>query len=252
MKWARQFYAKQNEWIGNYMGNITTAHRKNAAIIQRLSGNKVGRLLELGSGGGQNAVAVADLGYSVVTIELVPTAVKNAQQLATQLQKGNIHIIEGDFYEVEFTNPFDIVCYWDGFGIGTDADQQRLLKRIAHWLQPTGFALIEVYTPWYWANEAGRQMDLGNVCRRYDFDAENCRMLDRWWPVDQEEQAVTQSLRCYSPDDLQTVVKGTHLVLESVEPRGAFIAEKNQFVDDVPIEQAMSFLATLRLENYQT
>lgn len=251
MKWVEQFYTKQNEWISNYRGDVTIAHRKNAAIVQRLSGNKRGRLLELGAGGGQNAVAVAELGYSVVTVELVPTMVKNARHLTAQQQKKNIHIIEGDFYEVALANPFDVVCYWDGFGIGTDADQQKLLKRIASWLRPTGFALIELFTPWYWANAAGRQMDFGNVSRRYDFDAENCRMLDRWWSVNQEEQAVTQSLRCYSPDDLQTLVQGTGLVVESVESRGAYIAEKNQFIADLPIEQAMSFLATLRLEAHQ-
>ncbi len=248
MEWVEQFYKNQNEWIDCYGGDVLAAHRKNGAIVWRLSGGKTGRLLELGAGGGQNAVAVADLGFSVVTVELLSLAVENARRLAAQSQKGDIRIIEGDFYAVKFDDPFDIVCYWDGFGIGEDVDQQKLLKRIAHWLCPTGMALIEVCTPWYWTAAAGRQMNFGDVSRRYDYDVENGRMLDRWWPVDQEEQAVTQSLRCYAPDDLEMLLKGTGLVLESVEPRGAFVAEKNRFIEDVPLEEAMSFLAVLRLE----
>jgi hypothetical protein len=93
-------------------------------------------------------------------------------------------------------------------------------------------------------------MSFGKVIRRYDFDTENCRMLDRWWPVGHEEQAVTQSLRCYSPDDLQTLLKGTGLALESVESRGAFDAQRNQLIERVPIEQAMQYLARLVPESH--
>jgi len=249
MQWVKQFYSKQHEWAGVCDGDVADPHRKNAAIVQRLAGGRIGRLLELGAGGGQNAAAAADLGYSVVAIELVPSGVKNAQKLASQPRKGQLRVIEGDFYEVEFAKPFDIICYWDGFGVGSDEDQRRLLKRMAGWLQPAGFALVEVYTPWYWAGAAGRQISFGNVMRRYDFDTSNCRMLDRWWPVGHEEETVTQSLRCYSPDDLRTLLKGTGLALESVESRGAFDAERNQFVESVPIEQAMQYLAKLTPEN---
>ena len=249
MEWVKPFYSKQHEWAGIYDGDVAETHRKNAAIVQRLAGGWIGRLLELGAGGGQNAAATADLGYSVVAIELVPSGVKNAQELASQPRKGQLRVIEGNFYEEEFPDPFDIVCYWDGFGIGSDKDQRRLLKRIASWLRPTGFALVEVYTPWYWAGAAGRQMDFGKVIRRYDFDTESCRMLDRWWPVGHEEQAVTQSLRCYSPDDFQTLLKGTGLALESVESRGAFDSERS-FVEHAPIEQAMQYVAKLAPESH--
>ena len=71
MEWVKQFYSKQHEWAGVYDGGVTETHRKNAAIVQRLAGGKIGRLLELGAGGGQNTAAAADLGYSVIAIELV-------------------------------------------------------------------------------------------------------------------------------------------------------------------------------------
>ena len=61
MEAVKQFYAKQNEWAGVYSGDVTEAHRKNAAIVHRLAGGRIGRLLDLGAGGGQNAAAAADL-----------------------------------------------------------------------------------------------------------------------------------------------------------------------------------------------
>ena len=68
MEAVKRFYALQNEWTGVYDGDVTEAHRKNAAIVHRLAGGRLGSLLDLGAGGGQNAAAAADLGYSVVAI----------------------------------------------------------------------------------------------------------------------------------------------------------------------------------------
>jgi SAM-dependent methyltransferase len=240
---VKQFYSRQNEWAGVYDGDVAEAHRRNAAIVHRMSGGRVGRLLELGAGGGQNGAAVADLGFSVVAVDLTPSVARNAEKLAAQPRGGRLRVIVGDFFEVEFPDPFDVVCYWDGFGIGRDVDQRRLLERIAGWLRPTGFALIEVYSPQYWARAAGRQAGFGGAVRRYGFDVENCRMLDRWWPVGHEAQAVIQSLRCYSPDDFRRLVKGTGLAVESMEPRGAVDFDRNQFVEQVPLERAMQYLA---------
>lgn len=245
MERVKRFYERQNEWAGVYEGDVTAAHRKNAAAILRLAGGRLGRLLDLGAGGGQNAAAAADLGYMVTAVEIVPACLENARSLASRVHKGGLEVVEGDFYEVEFPEPFDIVTYWDGFGIGSDQDQRRLLERIASWLRPTGFALVEVYTPWYWERAAGREMRFGNTVRRYDFDHAGSRMLDRWWPEGREAEAVHQSLRCYSPDELEALLKGTGLTLEASEPRGSYDFESGRYFENVPITEAMQYLAKL-------
>lgn len=245
--WVRDFYAKQNEWAGVSRDPITDMHRRNADLVHRRTGGKIGTVLELGAGGGQNAAALADLGYSVTAVELVPAVAENARKLALQPRKGYVTVIVDDFYEVDLSDRFDVVCYWDGFGIGSDDDQRRLLRRIAGWLLPGGFALIEVYTPWYWAKASGRETQFGGVCRRYGFDADGSRMPDTWWPVGREAEAVTQSLRCYSPADLQPLLKDTGLSLESVEPRGAYDTARDRFVEDAPLEESMQYLAKLIL-----
>jgi len=248
--WVRDFYAKQDEWADVPRDPITGRHRRNADLVYRLTGGRIGRVLELGAGGGQNAAALADLGYSATAVELIPAVAQNALELAAQPRKGLLRVIVGDFYDVELPDRYDIVCYWDGFGVGSDDDQRRLLKRVAGWLTPRGFALIEVYTPWYWSGiarsgMAGREMEFRGVCRRYGFDAEGSRMLDTWWPVGREAEAVAQSLRCYSLADLELLLKDTGLALESVEPRGAYDPAQDRFVEDAPLEQAMQYLAKL-------
>jgi hypothetical protein len=133
---------------------------------------------------------------------------------------------------------FDVVCYWDGFGVGDDADQRRLLRRVAEeWLAPRGAALIEVFDPVWWAAQAGfdetkeARPDENYPCslgHRRAFDATTSRALDSWWEVGSSD-VLTQSLRCYSPADLLNLVPGTGLRIDEIngadasagdEPRG--------------------------------
>ena len=54
-----------------------------------------------------------------------------------------------DFYTAKLQEKFDAVCYWNGFGIGTDADQRQLLKRISdEWLNPHGKAGLIIINGW--------------------------------------------------------------------------------------------------------
>ena len=85
--------------------------------------------------------------------------------------------------------------------------------------------------------------------RQYDFDADGCRMLDHWRPAEHSSEQVTQSLRCYSPQDLRLLLEGTGLVLVQLEPGGAVDYEAGTYTPSVPLEQAMQFRALLRHES---
>lgn len=234
MDWIPEFYDRQDEWTGIYTGPVREHHRAKVALLgerRRL------RVLELGAGGGQHAAATADLGHDVTAIELVPRLAANAADLAARPRKGTLGVYEGDFYTIDVPGSFDVVCYWDGFGVGTDDDQRRLLKRIREWLKPNGEALIDVYTPWHAASTVGAQQEWGGARRRYDFDAEGCRWLDTWWPVDDEREAVTQSLRCYSPADLRLLLSGSGLILSTILP------------GDTPLHRAVFYTARLTKES---
>ena len=247
MDWALEFYTKQNQWSGVYEEAINEGHRLKASWVAELTGPGQKRILELGAGGGQVAAAMAELGHEVVAVEQAPTLAAHIQKLAATLPDGQLSVVQGDFYQVDLTGPFDVVCYYDGFGIGSDADQRRLLQRIAGWLTPNGSALIEIGTPWYIASVDGRGWRVGQAERRYNFDADGCRWLDTWWPIDHPEQAVQQSLRCYSPADLRLLIEPTGLQLQHVKPGGTMDWEQGKWLPSVPLGKALNYVAQFNL-----
>lgn len=246
MNWVKSFYSKQYEWGNLFASGVADYHHQKASQVKGLAGPSKKRILELGSGGGENALAMASLGHDVVAVELVGSAVENGRSLAKELNISNIEFIHGNFYEVDFADRFDLVCYWDGFGVGTDDEQHKLLKRIHDWLKPDGCSLIDVYTPWYASYTAGIEVPINkDTTRRYDFDGDQCRWLDSWWPTGDKEQAVTQSLRCYSPADLRQLLCGTGLILENYDVGGAMDWEKGEYQEKAPLKKAMYYTAKL-------
>lgn len=246
MEWIEAFYSRHYALYPQLLGDVQDEHRTKVTAIARLAGRGPKRVLELGAGGGQVAAAIADAGHDVTAVELVGVAVRHARELAERARTGPMTVIQGDFYHIDPGGQYDIVCYWDGFGVGSDEDQRRLLRRIAGWLAPGGCALIDIFTPWYWAKTVGQEMQLGpGTRRRYDFDADGCRMLDRWWAVEDERAAVTQSLRCYAPADLRLLLAGTGLALETLEPGGAMDYAAMRYIPQAPLHQAMQYLAKL-------
>jgi SAM-dependent methyltransferase len=247
MDWVKNFYTKQDDWAGVYGEPVGAFHRKKAALVETADPSRPLRILELGCGGGQVASAIADRGHSVVAVDLNPRAIERARRLASARTDDRMTVVHGDFYAIDLDESFDVVCLFDGFGVGEDEDQRRLLRRIADWLAPGGTALIEVYTPWYWSRAAGRVMEWEGVARRYDYDVDSHRMLDTWWPADDPSAAVTQSLRCYAPDELRRLLGSTGLGLIDVRPGGAYDHDAGIYRERVPLEEAMQYVAMLRL-----
>ena len=244
--WTRQFYARQVEWGDVYRDEVAERHRRKAAWVGEVIGAPPRRVLELGAGGGQDAVALAEMGYEVVAVEQEPLLTQHIRALLRRHPRARVQVIEADFYRVELAEgAFDAVCYWDGFGIGTDDEQRLLLRRIRAWLRPGGASLIEVYTPWHAAKAAGHRWRVGRATREYAFDGEGCRWIDRWW-VTSPEEAVEQSLRCYSPADLRLLLEGTGLKLVAVRAGGMVDYESRRYVESAALGQAMSYVALLR------
>lgn len=117
MEWILEFYDKQNLWSGIHKEEVSDGHREKAQLIEEFAGSGTKRILELGAGGGQNAAAMADLGHTVVAIELVPRNAEQARKLAESDAERKITVLNDDFYTVALNGQFDVVCYWDGFGI---------------------------------------------------------------------------------------------------------------------------------------
>jgi hypothetical protein len=129
-------------------------------------------------------------------------------------------------------------------GVGSDADQQRLLRRVANeWLTPDGLMLVDVFNPTWWARSKAE-------CRLHEeYASWHCttyypwqsRFVDRWWMKADKSDALEQSVRCYSPPDLALLLEGTALRIEHIEV--------NDGDDMAKLEDAYSYLAILARSN---
>jgi len=135
-------------------------HKNRVETVARLCGAGSKKILDLGTGPGATAAALADAGHQVIAVELNPSRANFARDLTRIPRKGSLIVLEDDFYTMELNQRFDLVCCWETFGLGTDADQPHLLKRIANeWLGPNGSVLMDVYSP---VRPVGKQARTGN------------------------------------------------------------------------------------------
>jgi len=211
-------YTAQSRRFGP--SGILDHHRERADRLDKaLNHLRTGRVLELGAGAGGTAAATAELGYEVTAIELSPLRAEYARDLAATIQ-GSLTIVVGDFYTADLGHNYDVVAYWNGFGMNEDADQRRLLQRVAHeWLARGGFMLVDIFNPSWWAQRPTEPKvhEEYQTCQQTTFDPRNSRFVDRWWPVDSEQEAIEQSIRCYSPVDLELLLEGTGMLLANID-----------------------------------
>lgn len=225
MEWVPDFYSKTGTWWGPAEAKVTDRDRRRVDLVEQFAGPGPCRLLELGSGYGTTAAAAAIAGHLVTGVEISDRA-DFAEQLPTRFGEGSVRIIKDDFYAVQLDGAFDVVCYWNGFGVGSDSDQRRLLARIAaEWLTTDGIALIDIANPFVWARWDGDtdrrepQPDAGyehSLRERTNYDPIHNRAIDTWWETATPEQSFTQSIRCYTPADLNLLLEGTGLALTNV------------------------------------
>ena len=221
MDWVKDFYSRTGTWWGPAEARVTDRDHRRVARLHEHAGGGPKRVLELGSGYGTTAIALAEAGHTV-------TAVEVSDRVRFGVAHERVTVVNEDFHTVRLGQRFDVVCYFNGFGVGTDADQRHLLGRIAaDWLRPGGTALIDVFNPFAWAgwhgDEEHRPADPARgyayeLHERVTFDPVTCTATDTWWPADRPGEAISQVLRCYSPADLALLVEGTGLRLSHIDP----------------------------------
>jgi SAM-dependent methyltransferase len=219
--WVAGFYDRKSEVAGP--SGVLAHHRERATAIGRFGGVSKGRVLELGAGSGGAAVATGQLGYSVVAVEISPVRARYARELASEHRCGEVQVLEADFMSAEIDGLFDVVCYWNGFGVGSDADQRGLLARICQtWLTPDGVVILDVFDPYSWVRNAGTRLvdEETSLTQALDFDLVGNRFLDSWWFEGEEQPPLVQSLRCYSLADLNLLLEGTGLHVRAAEVDG--------------------------------
>lgn len=250
MDWVKDFYSKTGTWWGKAEARITDRDHRRVALLHEHSGDRPQRVLELGPGYGSTAAATAQAGHRVTAVEISD----RADRVAFDAGPGTLTVIKDDFYAVQLADRFDVVSYWNGFGIGSDADQRRLLTRIAtEWLRPGGVALIDVSNPFVWASWDGdEEHKTSDGARGYDyelyelttFDPVTCTATDTWWEASAPERRISQQLRCYTPADLSLLLGGTGLALTAVTAGGRTVAPTDRLPE--LLHDQHEYLAVLR------
>jgi SAM-dependent methyltransferase len=257
-EWIKDFYTQAGIWWGDDP-QAAGVHPARVKTVERLYGKGSKRILELGAGTGMTAAAMADAGHDVLAVELSPTRARVARELAETPHQGSLTILEGDFYTLELRECFDVVCCWETFGLGTDADQRRLLKRIAEeWLEPHGSVLMDVYSPVRPARDAGTERRLAplkdvpgsvEMINRCHFDPLHGCWIDEWIPVAEPEKALAQAIRCYMPADFLLLLEGTGLRIKYAELDGQELDMKVQTIAaSSPLMNAWAYLVQLELD----
>lgn len=254
--WVRDFYAQATIWWGADPQDDPAVHASRAAVVERLCGSSRHRVLELGSGSGRTAAALVARGHDVVAVEMDAAGAAHARGLVKAGPPGSLTVIEADYYAVQLGGRFDVVCWWEGFGLGSDEDQRRMLRRIAdEWLESQGSVLLEVYNPTRPARRAGEEVRLAplpgvpgsvDMIERCHFDPIHCRWIDEWQPTQEPEKALAQALRCYTPADLKLLLEGTGLALRHLEFSGEEVGLPDERVAvSQPLLDAWGYLAQL-------
>nr|WP_208752130.1 class I SAM-dependent methyltransferase [Bacillus cereus] len=238
---VREFYQKQFE-LSNYDINTESWLEQFAKEVKEQIGHPFQSMLELGAGNGGFARAMSKLRVKMTTVELVRELVMFAKEHSTN----DIAIHCADFYKINLEEKFDVVSYLDGFGVGTDDEQLILLKRIKNWMKDDGCALIDIYQPLYWKKVSGQEMLLSSAMRKYEYDSINERMLDHWWHPNNPNDIVTQSLRCYTVDEISNLCAEAGLSIVGIFPGGAYDFEEGKYKEQASLNECLSYLIKVK------
>lgn len=253
--WVRDFYDQAGRWWGlDEDTGLFDAER--VRTVETELGDGPLKVLDLGAGTMKTPLAFAEEGHSVVAVELSETRALMGLSLMQDSHRKLVQVIIGDYYTDALGGGYDAVCCWDGFGVGCDKDQRRLMRRIAHeWLKDGGLAFIEVFNTYFLSRLDGTEEKLDKIegvaesvdmTRRARFDPVNCRWIDEWEPVADKKAALSQAVRCYTPADFLLLTEGTGLELVFFSYAGEKVAPGEIPVIDSPIKQAYEYLAVLR------
>lgn len=236
---AQDFYKKQFKLSEDIL-EISTIPLEFVEEVVEQVGRDFTSVLELGAGNGALSRGLSTFSKNITTVELVSEMVDFAKRFNTP----NVTSLCGSFYDIDINKTFDTILYMDGFGVGFDKEQLILLKRINNWLVDGGVALIDIYNPNYWKKVSGQEMmpyPNSNISRIYGYDESLNRMTDTWWEDNNLEKTYTQSLACYSPDEIYSLCEKAGLKIIAYYPGGAMDFENWKFNESVPLSECLSY-----------
>ena len=104
-----------------------------------------GRVLDLGTGPGTQAIALAKIGFEVVASDISGTAVKKAEALAQQ-KSLTIRFVQDDILATKLEAPFDIVFDRGIFHIFPPAERPAYVRSVRCLLKEGGYLFLKCFS----------------------------------------------------------------------------------------------------------
>lgn len=195
-----------------------SARKEIDGLLQKLSLPKTGRVLDFCCGDGRHTRALARHGYEVVGFDLSEYLLEQAHQ---KTKDKNITYYRYDMREIPFDSEFDIVFnLFTSFGyFPDDAENEKVLHRMAQALRPDGHFVIDYLNPLYIEEhlvpESSREVENKHIVER--------RKIENGFVVkeinitenDQTRQ-FWERVRLYSLEEMKAMLSRAGMEVESV------------------------------------
>jgi SAM-dependent methyltransferase len=183
------------------------------------AGNAAGRrALDLASGPGRHAIALARRGFAVTAVDLSPTLLRHARSEAG-IAGVSIDFIASDMRAIEFNGEFDLgVQLFTSFGyFESESDDLLVLRHMRHSLRHGGYyALDLINEQWLRENLVAHSVrefeDLTVVEDRAIVDGRVVKTITI--PTAGEGVRFTESVRLFSPETIDHMLRNAGMVPE--------------------------------------
>ncbi|GED13442.1 SAM-dependent methyltransferase [Aneurinibacillus migulanus] len=195
-----------------------SARKEIDGLLQKLPLPKTGRVLDFCCGDGRHTRALARHGYEVVGFDLSEYLLDQAHQ---KTKDENITYYRYDMREIPFESEFDILFnLFTSFGyFPEDAENEKVLHRMAQALRPDGHFVIDYLNPLYIEEhlvpESSREVEDKSIVER--------RKIEDGFVVKEiniTEKGKTrrfwEKVRLYSLEEMKTMLSHAGMEVESV------------------------------------
>jgi len=202
--WESKYGGRDGVWSG----------RVNAALAQAAEDLKPGRALDLGCGEGGDALWLAERDWTVVGVDVSPTALARAEVAAERAGlSGRVTWVAADLATWSSDQQFDLVTA-SFLQSPVELDRARILRAAAERVAPDGHLLIVAHAaPPPWAHSHAEEH---RTTMSFPTPEDDLAMLDlapdEWRTVTAE----LQDRRAYAPDGAEVVLRDSVVVVQRV------------------------------------
>ncbi|MBE0431658.1 MAG: class I SAM-dependent methyltransferase [Dehalococcoidia bacterium] len=185
-------------------------------LVRELGLDRPMKVLDLACGYGRHSNRLAQLGHSVVGVDITAGFLEIAQKDA-EAKGVNVSYIRRDMREIDFRQEFDrVLLLFTSFGYFEDEDNLRVLENIARSLRPGGLFCFDTFNrdtflktslPYHVA-ETGQDL----MINRISFDSVQGRLYNRRIVIrDGQRKDKPFFVRIYSPTEMVSLLAGVGL-----------------------------------------